>query len=53
MDHHQLRTLIFRALVDQWNKDMNDQVERSPEGHVEALTEAVMVALTTGDLDGH
>jgi hypothetical protein len=53
MDRHQLRTLIFQALVNQWNKDTHDQVERSPEGHVEALTEAVMVALTTGDLDEH
>jgi hypothetical protein len=47
-----VRIAVLDAISRQWNKDIKDRAERSPDGHWEALTDAVMATITPG-IDVH
>jgi hypothetical protein len=47
-----VRAAVFDAIRRQWNRDIEDRVERSPEGHQDVLTDAVMAAIPPG-IDVH
>lgn len=40
-----LRATIRTALHDEWWRSIREQIEDSPEGHVERLTDVVMQAV--------
>lgn len=43
-----VRVAVFDAISEQWNRDIAEHTERSPEGHQNALTDAVMAAIPSG-----
>lgn len=44
-DHSLVRVLVRNALRNEWMRSIREQIEDSPDGHVERMTHAVMVAL--------
>jgi hypothetical protein len=46
----QVREMVLAAIAEQWDRDIADKVERSPLGHQQAMTDAVMTRIPSDDV---